>query len=57
MKAKAITAAAGQEYTVYTADQQLYKVALHIKWDTPEQFSEFIPRLGGMHFLTNVSFI
>ena len=36
MKAKAITAAAGQEYIVYTADQQLYKVALHIKWDNPE---------------------
>ena len=54
MKAKAITAAAGQKYTVYTADQQLYKVALHIKWDNPVQFSEFIPRLGGMHFLTSV---
>ena len=54
IKAKAITASAGQEYTIFTADQQLFKVAVHIMWDQPDLFSTFIPRLGGMHFLTNV---
>ena len=54
IKAKAITASAGQEYTIFTADQQLFKVAVHIMWDQPDLFSNFIPRLVGMHFLTNV---
>ena len=54
IKAKAITTAAGQKYKLYTADQQLFKVALHIKWDNPDKFSDLIPRLGGMHFLMNV---
>jgi len=54
IKARQITAAAGQEYTLYTADQQLFKVAVHIIWDNPQHFSNFITRLGGMHFLTNV---
>ena len=54
IKARTITAAAGQEYTLFTADQQLYKIALHIKWENPQFFSDLIPRLGGMHFLTNV---
>ena len=54
IKAKTITAAAGQKFTLYTADQQLFKVALHIKWDNPDKFSDLIPRLGGMHFLMNV---
>ena len=31
MKAKRITSEAGQEYVVYTADQQLYRVALHLR--------------------------
>ena len=31
------------------------KVAVHIMWDEPEVFPYFIPRLGGMHFLLNVS--
>ncbi len=30
IKARTITSAAGQEYTLYTADQQLFKVALSI---------------------------
>lgn len=54
IKAQSITAAAGQEYTIFTANQQLYKVAVHIMWDNPQQFANFIPRLGGMHFLINV---
>ena len=28
--------------------------ALHIIWDRPELFSNFIPRLGGMHFIMNM---
>ena len=55
MKAKRLSNARGQHWVVYTADQQLYKVACQIIWSDPEQFSPFIPRLGGMHFL--MSFI
>ena len=51
MKAKRITAEAGQEHVVYTADQQLYRVALHLKWENPDLCGNVFLRLGGMHFL------
>ena len=51
VKAKNITAEAGQEYVVYTADQQLYRVALHLTWDNPDICDNVFLRLGGMHFL------
>ena len=53
--AKQLTNAKGQYWAMYTADQQLYKVACQIIWNDPDQFTPFIPRLGGMHFL--MSFI
>lgn len=54
VKAREITAAAHQAYTVFTADQQLFKVAAHIKWENPEEFGDIILRMGGMHFLMNI---
>ena len=45
MKPKKITAEVDQEYVVYTADQQPYRVVLHLIWDT------VFLRLAGMHFL------
>ena len=50
-----LTNLAGQKYTVFTCDQQLYKILCDIKWICPENFKYFIPRLRGMHFL--LSFI
>ena len=46
---------AGQSITVFTCDQQLFRVTLDIMWDDPDRWSDFIPRLGGMHWL--MSFI
>ena len=46
-----LTNEAGQAYTVFTADQQLYCVILDIIWTNPLRFSNFIPRIGGMHWL------
>ncbi|MEG7522684.1 MAG: hypothetical protein M3H12_06235, partial [Chromatiales bacterium] len=46
-------AAAGQECMLYAADKQLFEVAVNIKWENPQDFSDLITRLGGMHFLTN----
>lgn len=51
IKAKKISEEAGQEYVVYTADQQLYRVALHLTWDNPNLCHNVFLRLGGMHFL------
>lgn len=51
LKAQQITGSTGQEYVVYTADQQLYRVALNVVWSYEEQFSNIILRLGGMHLL------
>ena len=55
MKAKRLANARGQYWVIYTADQQLYKVTCQIIWNDIENFTPFIPRLGGMHFL--MSFI
>jgi hypothetical protein len=49
LKAHAITTDCGQSITVFTADQQLYHVMVHIRWVYPDLFANFVPRLGGMH--------
>ena len=51
--AERITNDAGQECTVFTVDQQLYAVVLDIIWSNPERWVNFVPRLGGMHWLTS----
>ena len=55
VEAKKLTNSCGQEFTVYTNDQPLYKVAVGIKWVYQDRFLTLIPRLGGMHLL--VSFV
>ena len=46
-----LTTEAGQEFTIFTCDQQLYRVSLLIIWAYPEQFSNVVLRLGGMQML------
>ena len=41
----------GQEYVVFTADQQLYWVAVHVMWENQVLFGNIYLRLGGMHLL------
>ena len=50
-EAKRLTKERGQNKVVFTCDQQLYKIAVDIKWAYPEQFSDVTLRLGGMHML------
>ena len=45
----------GQSITIFTNDQQLNRVAVNVTWVYPDLFTNFVPRLGGMHFL--MSFI
>lgn len=54
-EAQRLTKECGQAITILKNDQQLYRVAVNVKWVYPERFSDFIPRLGGMHML--MSFI
>ena len=54
-QAQQITSDRGQDYIVFTADLQLYRVAVNILWAYPEQFDNVVLRLGGMHTL--MSFI
>ena len=49
--AEKTTNSAGQSITVFTADQQLYKIVLEITWSDPDRWRFFIPRIGGMHWL------
>ena len=48
--AEQIAKDAGQKYTVFTADQQLYAIVLNIVSCNPKRWEYFIPRLGGMHW-------
>ena len=45
----------GQKNTIFTCEEQLYKVAVEMKWAHPNDFSEVIFRLGGMHMF--ISFV
>ena len=51
MEAARLTNDTGQSFTIFTADQQLYRVIVDITWVYPDLFTQFIPRLGGMHLL------
>ena len=51
IEAEKLTNEAGQAYTVFTAYQQLYRVILDVFWTNPQRFSNFISRIGGMHWL------
>ena len=51
LEAQRITRESRQLYTVFMADQQLYRVMLNILCIHPDLFSNFVPRLGGMHML------
>lgn len=50
-EARRLTKERGQKNTLFTCDQQLYKVAIDIQWAYPKDFSDVIVRLGGMHML------
>ena len=50
-EAQRLTEESGQQFTIFTCDQQLYKVLCDIKWAYPAKFANFIPCLGGMHFI------
>ena len=54
-EAARISHEAGQSVTVFTADQQLYRVALDILWAYETRFTNFVPRIGGMHWF--ISFV
>ena len=53
VEAQRLTNQTGQVYTIFTNDQQLYRIVVHVTWVYPTQFKNFIPRLGGMHTLMN----
>ena len=46
IEAERFTKQCGEDITVLTNDQQLYKVAVKVKRVYPERFADFIARLG-----------
>ena len=50
-EAKHLTNERGQKNTIFTSDQQLYKVAVEMKWAYPDDFSDVMLRLARMHML------
>ena len=51
LKARAVNETTGQQYVVFTTDQQLYMVAAHVMWENQVLFGNIYLRLGGMHLL------
>ena len=51
LRAQEVSSNAGQEFVIFTADQQLYRVALHVIWENQARFNNIYLRLGGMHLL------
>ena len=51
VEAQRLTLLTGQEWTIFTNDQQLYQVVVNITWVDQNMFSMFVPRLGGMHMM------
>lgn len=43
----------GQQHSVITFHQAIYRVAKEIQWNRPEEFENTVIRLGGFHMLTN----
>ena len=54
VEAQQLTNSTGQVYTIFTNDQQLYRIVVHITWVYNELFLNFIPRLGGIHTLMSL---
>ena len=52
-EAQLISEKAGQQFTIMTTDQQLYRIAVQLQWHEPERFGNMIIRLSGMHMLTS----
>ena len=55
VESQRMTQGSNQLETLFTVDQQLYRVTVDVLWAYPKQFQNFTPRLGGMHLL--MSFI
>ena len=51
VQAKRLAAEHGQNFCIYTCDQQLYCIAATILWNNPDLSNDLYLRLGGMHFL------
>ena len=41
LNAKAVTEGTGQEFIIFTADQQLYRIAIHVFWENQALFQNF----------------
>ena len=46
---KSISKEAGQSVSVFTCDQPIYRVALNIIWANTIHWTNFYPRISGMH--------
>ena len=44
-EAQKLTNDCGQKVTIFTLDQQLYRISLIVKWEYQDEFKHFIPRL------------
>ena len=51
MRAKKVCEDCDQSSSVYTCDEQLYRISLFVLFDQPDLFKNFFLRLGGMHLI------
>ena len=49
LRAQEVSSIAGQKFVISTADQQLYRVALHVIWESEARLNNIYLRLGVIH--------
>ena len=49
-----ISKAADQSCSMFTCDQQLFGVILNVTWANPPRSVEFVPEIGGMHWIVSL---
>ena len=49
LRAQEVSSISGQKFVIFTADQQLYRVALIAIWESEARLNNIYLRLGGMH--------
>ena len=47
-KVRSMIEETGQTYTLFTADQQLYRIIVHLTWWKPHDWKHCVPTLGEM---------
>ena len=55
LRAQEVSSIAGQKFVISTSDQQIYRVVLHVIWESEARLNNIYLRLGVIHLLMSYS--